>query len=90
MDLKKDNTGNTTNIGTISTTGSTTSASNKKRTVTFKIIWKKLDSAGERTDVLTCFSACTNGLCLCQDEREDKFEMCDIDDWFEDSRNFYF
>ena len=61
MDLKIVNTGNTTNISTISTTVSTTTPSNITRTVSFKIIWKELDSPGETTDVLTCFSACTNG-----------------------------
>ena len=57
MDLKIVNTGNTTNISTISTTVSTTTPSNITRTVSFKIIWKELDSPGETTDVL---SACTN------------------------------
>ena len=57
MDLKIVNTGNTTNISTISTTVSTTTPSNITRTVSFKIIWKELDSPGETTDVLTCFSA---------------------------------
>ena len=91
MDLKIVNTGNTTNISTISTTVSTTTPSNITRTVSFKIIWKELDSPGERTDHLTCFSACTNGnLCLCQEQRQDKFEICETDEWFEDSRNFYF
>ena len=95
MDLKIVNTGNTTNISTISTTVSTTTPSNITRTVSFRIIWEELDSAGETTDVLTCFSACTNGnLCLCQEQRrqkqrQDKFEICKIDDLFEDSRNFY-
>ena len=56
MDLKIVNTGNTTNISTISTTVSTTTPSNITRTVSFKIIWKELDSPGETTDVLTCFS----------------------------------
>ena len=44
MDLKIVNTGNTTNISTISTTVSTTTPSNITRTVSFKIIWKELDS----------------------------------------------
>ena len=91
MDLKIVNTGNTTSISIISTTASTTSASNITRTISFKIIWKELDSLGETTDFLTCFSACTKGnLCLCQEQRQDKFEICEIDDLFEDSRNFYF
>ena len=76
MDLKIVNTGNTTNISTISTTVSTTTPSNITRTISFKIIWKELDSPGETTDVLTCFSACTNGnLCLCQEQRQDKLEI---------------
>ena len=62
MDLKIVNTGNTTNISTISTTVSTTTPSNITRTVSFKIIWKELDSPGETTDVLTCvLRSCTNG-----------------------------
>ena len=44
MDLKIVNTGNTTNISTISTTVSTTTPSNITRTVSFKIIWKEFDS----------------------------------------------
>ena len=89
MDLKIVNTGNTTNISTISTTVSTTTPSNITRTVSFKIIWKELDSPGETTDVLKCFSTCTNGN-LCHEQRQDKFEICEIDDLFEDSRNFNF
>ena len=89
MDLKIVNTGNTTNISTISMTVSTTTPSNITRTVSFKIIWKELDSPDETTDVLKCFSACKNGN-LCQEQRQDKFEIFEIDDLFEDSRNFYF
>ena len=74
MDLKIVNTGNTTNISTISTTVRTTTPSNITRTVSFKIIWKELDSPGETTDVLTCFSACTNGN-LCHEQRQDKLEI---------------
>ena len=72
------------------TTDSSTSASNIKGTLSFKIIWKKLDSARERADVLTYFSTCTNGLCLCKEQRQDKFEISETDEWLEDSRNFYF
>ena len=73
MDLKIVNTGNTTNISTISTTVSTTTPSNITRTVSFKIIWKELDSPGETTDVLTCFSACTNeNLCRYVSSSKDK------------------
>ena len=75
MDLKIVNTGNTTNISTISTTVSTTTPSNITRTVSFKIIWKELDSPGETTDVLTFFMFLRLykwNLCLCQEQRQDK------------------
>ena len=78
-----------TNISTSSTTVSTTTPSNITRMVSFKIIWMELDSPGETTDGLKCFSACKNRN-LCQEQRQDKFEICKIDDLFEDSRNFYF